>query len=58
MILSDKTVKEFRRIFREEYGVEWTRQEAHEAAHNLVSYFELLIEMDRENKKADKEKKA
>jgi len=40
---------------KKEYGVEYTDAEAHEAATNLVGYFEVLMKMDYEQKqKANK----
>ncbi len=45
-MLSDQTVEEFRRIMREDYGAEMTKQEASEAAHNLVGYFALFAKID------------
>lgn len=53
-MLSDETVEKFRKIFRKDYGVEYTKQEAYKAAHNLVGFFKLLNKIDRENKKRDK----
>jgi len=43
---------------KKEYGVEYTNAEAHEAATNLVGFFEVLMKMDYEQKqkeRADKE---
>ena len=55
-MLSTKTVEEFQRIMREEYGAEMTKQEASEAAHNLVGYFDLLAKIDARIKSNDKKK--
>ncbi len=51
MALSKQTVDEFKKIFKEEYGVEYTDQEAWEAAHNLVGFFDLLHKIDQRDKK-------
>lgn len=37
--LSKERVAEFKKLFEEEYGVKYTDEEAHEAAHNLVNFF-------------------
>jgi len=50
MQLSDKSVQEFKRIFKEEYGKEYTDAEAREAAENLVGFFDLLIKIDQKNR--------
>lgn len=58
MQISKKLLDELKKIMKEEYGVEYTDAEAHEAGTNLVGYFDLLIKMDYEQKqkeKADKE---
>jgi len=48
--LSRERVEELRRIFKEEYGVEYTYEEAWEAAHNLVGFFDLLLKVDQRQK--------
>lgn len=45
--VSPESVEEFKRIVKEEYGVEYSDQEAWEASHNLVGFFDLLIKMDQ-----------
>lgn len=57
MALSDKSIQEFKEIFRKEYGKEYTDSEAREAAENLVGFFELLIKVDQRNKQKDIERK-
>ena len=48
--LSKERILEFQKIFKEEYGKELSYKEAHEAAHNLVGFFDLLLKIDmREN---------
>jgi hypothetical protein len=49
-MLSEETVKEFREIFKKDYGVELTSQEASKAAHDIVAYFDLLAQIDARNK--------
>lgn len=48
--LSKQSIEEFKQIFKEEYGVEYTDDEAWEASHNLVSFFSLLMQIDQRNK--------
>ncbi len=45
MQISDKQVKEFQRIFKEDYGEDLSDQDAREAAGNLIGFFELLFEV-------------
>jgi len=55
--LSKERILEWQRIFREEYGKEFTYEEAYEAAHNLVGFFDLLLKIDRRNKNKLKNQK-
>jgi hypothetical protein len=48
--LSKESVEEFRRIFKEVYGADYTYEEAWEAAHNLVGFFDLLARLDFKQK--------
>lgn len=48
--LSKETIEEFKAIFKKEYGVEYTDQEAWEAANNLVGFFDLLLKLDHKQK--------
>jgi len=57
-MISPKHIEEFKKLMKKEYGVEYTNAEAHEAATNLVGFFEVLMKMDYEQKqkeRADKE---
>ena len=48
--LSKETILKWQQLFKEEYGRELTYEEAYEAAHNLVGFFDLLLKIDmREN---------
>lgn len=49
--LSKQSIEEFKQIIKEEYGVEYTDEEAWEASRNLVNYFQLLWEMDQKQKR-------
>jgi len=54
MSLSSKTIEDFKRIYKEEFGIELTDSEAQEYANNLVRYFELLIKVDNKARKIKK----
>jgi len=47
-------LKNFRQIYKEEYGKDLTYEEAKEAGSNLVKFFKLLIEIDQRNKQEKK----
>lgn len=52
MNLSDKTVQEYKKIFKEEYGQDLTNAEAREQGERLVKFFEILIRVDRRIQKS------
>ena len=43
MIPSKKKIDELKEIIKRDFGIEWTGQEASEAAFNLVNYFDTLM---------------
>ena len=43
MIPSKNKIDELKEIAKRDFGVEWTDQEASEAAFNLVNYFDTLM---------------
>ncbi len=45
--ISPETVEKFKEMFKKEYGVDYSDQEAWEATHNLIGAFDLLLQMDR-----------
>lgn len=45
--ITSETVERFKQMFKREYGVEYSDQEAWEATNNLIGVFELLLQMDR-----------
>lgn len=49
--LSKERILEWQKIFKEDYGREVSFAEAAEAANNLVGFFDLLLKIDRKNKK-------
>ncbi len=49
--LSDESITEFKKIFKNEYGVEYSDEEAYDAAHDLVGFFDFLIRLDERNKR-------
>ena len=55
-MLSEKATKKFKQIFKKEYGVDYTDEEAQEATYNLYGFFKLLYEIDRDEKLNAKQK--
>lgn len=49
-MLSQKLIDEFKKIFKEGYGVDYTDLGARGAANNLVGFFELLLKIDHRNR--------
>lgn len=45
--ITPKTVEDFKKVFKKEYEVEYSDEEAWEAAHNLLGFFDLLLRLDR-----------
>ena len=45
--LSRERILEWQKLFKEEYGKEFTYEEAYEAAHNLVGFFDLLLKINK-----------
>lgn len=45
--ITPETVEKFKKMFKKEYGVDYSDQEAWEATHNLIGAFDLLLQMDR-----------
>jgi hypothetical protein len=45
--VNPKIVARFKKIFKKEYGVEYSDDEAREAIHNIVGLFDLLLIMDK-----------
>jgi len=45
--LSKEQILEWQKTFTEDYGEEVSFAEADEAAHNLIGFFELLLEVDK-----------
>lgn len=54
--LSEESVLKFQKTFKKSYGVDYTYEQAYEAAHNLFGFFELLYQIDREQKLNAKER--
>ncbi len=46
MSLSEKSIEEFKEIYRKEYGKELSQAEAFEMANGLVNFFKLLVDQD------------
>lgn len=50
-MLSDKTVQDYKKTIKEEYGQDLTDAEARDQAERLVKFFEILIQVDQRTKK-------
>jgi len=48
--VSEKLILELKRIIEEEYGKELSITEAGEVANNLVSFYDLLLQVDTKTK--------
>lgn len=46
-MLSPKAIKEFKKIFKEEFGKELSDKEAFESGTNLLNYFKLLLKINK-----------
>lgn len=44
--ISAETVQKFKELFKKEYGVDYTDEEAYEASHNLIGVFDWLLKQD------------
>ena len=44
--LTSETVERWKKIFKEQYGVEYSDAEAWEATHNLLGAFDWLLKQD------------
>jgi len=53
--ISPETVEKFKKMFKEEYGVEYSDEEAWEATHNFLGFFDLLLKLDRKQQKNEKD---
>ena len=49
-MLSKESIEEYQKIMKEQYGEEVSFEDAREQGENLVSFVELLIEIDRKPK--------
>lgn len=45
--ISPETVAKFKKMFKEEYGADYSDKEAWEATHNLLGCFSLLLKIDK-----------
>lgn len=50
MDIPKETVLRFQKVFAKDYGKKLSYKEAHEAAYNLIGFFDLLLKIDRRNK--------
>ncbi len=49
MQISEETIKDFQEMFKKDYGEKLSKQEAFDAAYNLLGFFSLLLEVDMRN---------
>lgn len=57
--LTEESVVEFKRIFKKPDGTTFPDEEAHEAAQNLIGFFDFILRLDERKKhegRYDKEK--
>ena len=45
--ITPETVASFKKMFKEQYGVEYSDSEAWEATHNLLGAFDWLLKQDK-----------
>lgn len=45
--ITSETVEKFKKIFKKEYGIDYSDKEAWEATHNLLGFFDWLLKMDQ-----------
>lgn len=50
-MLSQKAIKEFKQIWKEEFGEDLTDDKAREAGERLLSFFKLLYKIDSRQRK-------
>ena len=50
-MIPNKGIIKFKKIMKEKYGVDLTDEEAQEQGQRLVDLIQLLIEIDRKNRK-------
>ena len=46
MQILEETIKRFQRTFEKDYGRKLSEEEAFEAIHNLLGFFDLLLKID------------
>lgn len=55
--IAPETVEKFKKMFKEEYGVDYSDQEAWEATYNLLGAFEWLLKEDMKQNPENYKKK-
>ena len=48
--LTEESIENFKVIFKKPDGTTFADEEAHEAAQNLVGFFDFLLRLDERNK--------
>ena len=49
-MISKETVKEFQEVFQTEYSIKLSEKEAQEMLANLVGYFDVLAQINHQDK--------
>lgn len=57
MALSDALILEFQQILKEEFGFEISKKETTAIANGMVSYFDLLAQLNHQSKNNEYEPK-
>jgi hypothetical protein len=52
--LTEESVAKFKVIFKKSDGTTFLDEEAHEAAQNLVGFFDFLLRLDERNKREER----
>jgi hypothetical protein len=55
--LSDRDIGKFKEVFKKPNGATYSDEEAHEAAQNLIGFFDFLLRIDERNKREGRYKK-
>lgn len=52
-MLTEEEIQEFKKLAKETMGLDLTDAEAEDQGGRLITFFELLIEIDRKNKQKE-----
>lgn len=57
MQLPEESIREFQAIWKKEYGEDITYEKASESAHNLINFFQVLLDSAEEDRKREEKLK-